>query len=108
MKRQYTLSQQGNRWIASNGTDHVEDDSPEDALDCLLAAENERENGSGLPVEDGVDLVRAVDVESRCRNVAAGLIALLAQDAIAVVLRNNLTCLGKLVEKFIQLRGLDK
>jgi hypothetical protein len=102
----YTIEQQGGKWVASNGTEHVEADDPEDAFFKLLGGELDDEHGMHS-VEEGVAMRTAEDLEDAADRFLLRLIRLLAMRAPAVMLRHELAMATKYVEQFIGAADLE-
>lgn len=98
----YTITQQGQAWIASNGKDHVEAEYPDDALHLLLNGEAGKEFGINLEEMSRSD--RSFWSQDAVGLAAVRLIRLLALDAPAEVLRNTLGTIAKHIDLIISLR----
>ena len=91
----YTVEPQGNRWIASSGEKHVEDDSPEGALLGLLALEEDPELVESL--DDA-----AHQLEDAIGKHALELVRMLATRAPAEVIRGTLNGVVHNTEDYLE------
>jgi hypothetical protein len=99
--KKYTIEQQGDRWIASDGEQHVEGVSADEAFDFLLYGEINQEAGDG-DFDKGVSLARQGDLSDRIGEDALALIRLLTLAAPPEIIRHQVTLLTRHVEEHLE------
>lgn len=104
MPEQYTITQQGAAWVASNGDNHVEADDPSEALFLLLGGEIDAEEGVAS-VEESARERSAGDEEERFGLHAVLLIRLMAYRVPAPILRKEMRILAETLDRYLSLRG---
>lgn len=102
----YTIEQNGERWVASDGTHHVEGEDAESAFFDLMSGRVMSEV-SGRPVEEEARAATADDAESSVGRMVLQLVRLLALKAPGTIIRHAVEVLGNNVERFIALAELD-
>lgn len=85
------------RWVASNGRDHVEADSPDDALYGLMLGEIDREDGAG-DFDAGASAARKSRAADRVGEQCLVLVRLLAIGAPGPAVKAALKAIGKAVQ----------
>src|SRR5205823_1703140 len=104
---EYTIKQQGGRWVASDGVHAVESDDPTDAMFQLSLGKLNQKDGFGS-VEDTASELKASDAEDSAVRTAANLVRFMAIRVPAPVLRETLQTLTRQCERLIALGELDK
>ena len=97
-----TLTQQGPVWVASDGTHHVESDSPEEALYLLQIGQIDQEFMAGGSVDQGVSRVRAEQLEEKIGGIVIGLVRLLTLRAPPDIVRSAMKNLSANVEQLLE------
>lgn len=105
--KKYTIEQQGDVWIASNGTNHVEGEDASDALYLLESGEVEAQYVTGQTVESGAEQRRIEAIEQKLQLDVLVLINLAGGKVPATIMRNQLAVIKKSVENYIAAHDLD-
>jgi len=103
----YTIEQNGTKWVASNGTDHIEADDPGEAIMQLLIGEEGAASVGQGDVGGEVERVRADDVQDMVGASCVRLIRSMARTTPAWMIREEIRVLGSHVERWISLSNLE-
>lgn len=106
MTMRYTVEATGGRWVASNGTDHIEAETPDEALYRLLTGEDFLADGISS-VADAAEMLTIEDLDDHICRHALALIRLLAIRAPSKVIRITQDALIRSVDQFLAVRGGD-
>jgi|ERR1700722_2842889 len=99
----YTVTRQGNVWVASDGTNHVEAENPEEALSLLTLGQMDEEY-FGEPVEESVAGIRADDLVQKIGDGLVRMVRLMALGAPAEIVRNEVRLMADWMEQWLNWR----